>query len=721
MTNKNESTQIGSKRRRLRPQDISYIMEALPIPHGWNMKQPAAKGRGNFRLAKGVIQFEDIKLSLADRLAPQQEEDEPVMSPVDFDPADRILGKDQKRRIRNRESSVDLFDLERRIKSDSSISSGRFELRADQKLTSARYRSKKEAERIRTGLNDRVKRIQFGLFEVAVITLFLVVMDMLPRVGVLLPGIHSPEGCTVIYLTLSLIGLCFTGIIMFRDIIEGIKSIFARDFSTLTALSAAIIAEFIHIAYMLATALITRNPSGYTFAAPLCFAVLIYIINRLLHTSRVARGFAVASKSGIHCEVMAADDSPMAADLRHASGSSGARIAYVVRTRHLSNYFTNACREDRCSIMMSRIYPAIFIISLVAACIAAVRGFFTGSDPVDVAFSAFCAAMVIGIPITGLLSLEIPLSRLTRYLRHNGTLLTGWNSVDKFGKTDAFAINTTDLFPRGSIRVRKSLAISDMEIEEITSVAASVLIDSGGALAEVFSELIRDEARIRQRVDSITYESGLGISAWVKDKKVLIGNRDMMELHRVLIPGGGLARLDEFEAMRRNDCFQMLYVAVNNRLMGVYMLEYKAAMSARQALLHLIDDGTNIMIYTCDANITIQLIKSVFDIPPRFISIMDNEGSSVYDSVTFKVTESQEALIATDGGLKSLSEGIRVAVLLKDVESMGLMIQSICFGMGFLFVAGLSCISPYAIDSVQIIIMQLVFVLLSTVTVLRSL
>ena len=722
MTRNDESTTISLKKRNLKEDDISYIMEAMPLPKGWNMSQPAAKGRGNLRLTKGVIAFVRLDISLADRMAPSQEDYNPVpVSAVDFDPADSILKKNQKRKVRSRESSIDLFDLERRIKSDQSIDSGRFSSSDARKLASARYRSRKEAEKIRAELTGLIKRMKFNLFEISVISAFLVLIDLLPVFGLSLKGIRTPESSTVFYPVLSLIGLGFVLIISFRDIKEGIKDLFARRFSTLTAISAAVLAELLHILYIIAAALLCKAPVSGNFAAPVCLAVLVYTVNRLMHTTRVERGFAFASKKGIHSEVMSADDSPIAADLRHASGSRSAKIAYVVKTRHLSNYFTNACREDKCSILISRIYPVLLIVSLLAAGVAAVRSFFGGGDPVNMALAAFCASLIIGIPVTGMLSFEIPLSRLAGALRRNGALLTGWNAVDKFGDTDAFAINTTDLFPRGSIRVRKSCAINEMEIEEITSIAASVLVDSGGALADVFGELIRDDARLRQRVDSIIYETEFGISAWVKDKKVLVGNRDMMELHRVLIPGGGLARLDEFEAMRRNECFQMLYVAVNNRLMGVYMLEYKAAVSARNALLQLIEDGTGIMVYTCDANINIQLIKSVFDIPPRFISILDNEGSSVYDSVTFKVTQSQDALIATDGSLKALSEAIRAAVRLRDTEGVSLMIQSICFCMGMLFAIGLSCVGTFAIDSVQIMTLQLVMVALSVVSIMKSL
>lgn len=720
MNYNDESVHIGAKRRKMRQKKTSHVIEAMPIPSSWNMKQPPASGEGNFRLIRGVIRFVKLDVSLADRMIPEQPEYEQPLSPVDLDPADRLLKKGQKRKVRSRESSIDLFDLEKRIRADRYIDSGRFASEEDRKLASKKYHSKLEKEKIRAELTDTIKRLKFNVFELSVITFLLVIVDLLPSLGIPLPGIFTEKGFTVIYPVISLAGLVFVSLVSLNDVKSGIKSLFKKKFSILTAISMAIMAELIHILYILASAYLTKKPIYGTFAAPVCLAALIYTVNRLLHTTRVAKGFAFTSKKGLHSEVMSADDSPIAADLRYASGSRSAKIAYVVRTKNLVNYFTNACREDKCAVMMSGIYPVVLIVSLIAACIAAVRGAFSDSDPVNVAFSALCATLVTGIPITGLLSLELPLHRLSARLRRGGTLLTGWNAVDKFGDTDAFAINTTDLFPRGSIRVRKSFAVNDMEIEEITSVAASVLLASGGALAEVFGELIRDDARLRQRVDSITYETELGITAWVKDKKVLVGNSNMMELHRVLIPGGGLARLNEFESMRKNECFQMLYVAVNNRLMGVYMLEYKAALSARNAVLDLIENGTGVMIYTCDANINIQLIKAVFDIPPRFISILDNEGSRIYDSVTYRATESQNALIATDGSLKSLSDAIRAAVVLKDTEGVSMMIQGICFAAAFLLVALLCCISPYAIDSVEILILQVVFLLLSSVSVLKA-
>lgn len=727
-----ETTYIGNKKRREEQRVVSHEIEAMPTPNAWGVEPANAKEKGHLRVAKGKISFVRLDISLISRIPTYDEhEDAQKVLLSDLDPADEIIGEDQKRSVHSRRDNIDLFELEQQIKSKKTIVDNRkynsnssesdYNIEDGAEYLKSNYGNSKEAERIRFELSEKTKRLMFNLIELGAITVFFALIEIIPAFGLPIPVIFLPEESPVTYLLIELAGLLVAAYISLNDIVAGLKKIVKRKCNTRTVLAVAIIAEILHIIYMLASAIISKTPATNSFAAPICLAVGIYTVNRLMNTIRVARGFNFVSKHGIHCEVMAADDSPVAADLRLASGSTNAKISYVVRTRHLSAYFKNACRDDNCSIMMSRVYPYFLIASLATAIIGAIRGLFAGGDFLAVGFSALCASLVTSVPITGLLCLEIPLSNSVKRLLHHGALLNGWNAVEKFGDTDALAINTTDLFPRGSIKIRRAVAVTDMAIEDVTIIAASVVIASGGALAEAFSDLVSDEKKFINNVDGITYENELGISGWVKEKRILIGNSNMMETHRVIVPGGGLVRLEEFEAMKKRPGHQVLYVSVNNRLVGVYLLEYKASTAARNALVQLISDGTNIMLYTCDANINVELITHVFDIPARYISILDNDGSRTYDSVTYSVTDKEEAMLATNGTLKALSEGIRSAVKLKENQSLGLMIQTICFGMGFLFVAGLSCISSYAIDAAQIIVMQLVFILISLVSVIRAL
>ena len=716
-----ETTHIGAKRETDEPRVVSYVMEAMPTPRGWGIEPSFAEGRGHMRLLRGRIEFISLDISLEDRIyrAPDPEEFESELSPVDMDPADKILGKDKKRKVHNRESDVDLFALEEQIRNKLNGAPA-YELSEDEAFIQSNYRNSKEIRRIHFELEQRTNRLTFSLIELVIVTVFLSAMELMPAFGLPFPSVFTPEGSSFMYLVVSLAGLLFSSFVSLNDVVAGIKNLVHRKYNTRTALAVAIIAELLHILYMLMMFISFDRPATNSFAAPVCFAVTIYTANRLMHTVRMARGFGFAAKRTTHCALLSADDSPIAVDLRLAAGGGSARVSYLVRTKHLGDYFKHACREDSSSLIMSRLYPYLLGISLAAALVGAIRGALRGDSFISVGFSALCAALVTSVPITGLLCLEIPLSLTSKRLLRSGALLNGWNAVNKFGDTDAFAINTTDLFPRGSIKVRKALAVGEMEIEQVTAAAASVVIASGGALAEVFGALIHDENRLRDSVDGLFYENELGISAWLREKRVLVGNREMMETHRVIIPNGGLKRLDEFEAMVTRPGHQVLYVAVNNKLMGVYLLEYKASTAVRNALVQIISDGTNLMIYTCDANINVPLITNVFDLPPRFISILDNEGSSVYDSVTYAVTDSEEALLATNGSFKALSAGIRAAVRLKETQSLGILVQSVCFGMGFLFVAILSGISPYAIDAGQILIMQVVFVIISLFSILRA-
>lgn len=718
-----ETSHIGARKESGEDRIISYVMEAMPVPRDWGIQPAIAKGRGHMCLVRGVIPFERLDISLADRIyvAPEPEEEEEPLFPPDLDPADKLLGKDQKRRILSRESDVDLFALERKIRGRlGRRGASSYDLLEDEQFAQTDYRSAKEIQRIHFRLEQRTNRLLFHVIELAAVTLFLGVIEMAPAFGLPFPDVFTPEGSPAVYLSLSLAGLLFGGYVAFRDITAGLRNLWQKKYNTRTVLAVAVTAELLHIVYMLVMSLWFGGQATNSFAAPVCFAVTIYTVNRLLHTVRIARGFGFAARRGIKSELLAAEDSPLAVDLRLASDNHSARVCYMVRTKRLAEYFKNACREDNCSALMSKLYPWLLMISAAAALIGAIRGALRGDSFAAVGFSALSAALVTSVPITGLLCLEIPLGLMSKRLLRKGALLNGWNAVQKFGDTDAFAINTTDLFPRGSIKVRKALAVGDMDIDEVTAAAASLIIASGGALAEVFSALIHDESALRDAADGLYYENEMGVSGFLRERRVLVGNRSMMETHRVLIPGGGLGRLNEFEDMVERIGQQVLYVAVNNKLVGVYLLEYKAVTSVRNALVQMISDGTNLMIYTCDANIDVGLITRVFDLPPRYISILDNESSRVYDAVTYAVTESEETLLATNGTFKALAAGIRAAVRLKETESLGILVQTICFGMGFLFVAVLSCISPYAIDAAQVLIMQVVFVIISLFSVLRA-
>ena len=46
-------------------------------------------------------------------------------------------------------------------------------------------------------------------------------------------------------------------------------------------------------------------------------------------------------------------------------------------------------------------------------------------------------------------------------------------------------------------------------------------------LANVFRQITGGDSKLLRPVDTLVYEDGMGISAWVDNKRVLIGSRDL--------------------------------------------------------------------------------------------------------------------------------------------------------------------------------------------------
>ena len=150
-----------------------------------------------------------------------------------MDPADRILGKDQKRGVHNRQSSIDLFELEQQIRRNNPFRGGNayYELEEDALLAKASYRSAKDVEKNRVKLENMCKRMMFNLAEVGAVALFLCLIELLPAFGVPFPSIFTPEGAPAAYLLIALCGLGFTAYIVHKDLISGLKRLMARKYN----------------------------------------------------------------------------------------------------------------------------------------------------------------------------------------------------------------------------------------------------------------------------------------------------------------------------------------------------------------------------------------------------------------------------------------------------------------------------------------------------------
>lgn len=99
-------------------------------------------------------------------------------------------------------------------------------------------------------------------------------------------------------------------------------------------------------------------------------------------------------------------------------------------------------------------------------------------------------------------------------------------------------LDALDLFPAESVLLHGIKTFSGARIDEAILDAAAVSSAAGGPLSSVFLRVIENRTDILPAVDSLVYEQEMGLSGWVSGRRVLVGNRRLLENHGVDVPSG---------------------------------------------------------------------------------------------------------------------------------------------------------------------------------------
>ena len=155
-------------------------------------------------------------------------------------------------------------------------------------------------------------------------------------------------------------------------------------------------------------------------------------------------------------------------------------------------------------------------------------------------------------------------------------------------------ISDRDLFPADSVMLHGMKVFAEKRIDEAILDAASVILSCGGILSGVFINMVGNNKRMLRAVDNLVYEDGMGISAWVDGKRVLIGTQELMRMHDIDCPSR------DFEARYARDGRQVLYIANSGELSAMFVVSYNASPDIMDAMAGLARRGTSLicLLYT---------------------------------------------------------------------------------------------------------------------------
>lgn len=299
----------------------------------------------------------------------------------------------------------------------------------------------------------------------------------------------------------------------------------------------------------------------------------------------------------------------------------------------------------------------------------------TGDIPFAV--TVFAAMLCIAASPAALLITQLPLRAAAGRLKKYDAMLTGYRAASELDHCNAIAVDCKDLFPDGSIRLVDMKLLSPNPIDQSILDAAALAEAMVSPVAGMFRQINNTAKTHALKVDSAVYEEKMGISGWVDDRRVFIGNRILMEAH-------GFASLPPVELdkkiMRKG--YFPIYLVSNNVPCAMFVVKYLPDEEITYELRRLCNTGTTVLVHNCDPNISARMLCDYFGVYEETVAIMSKQGTEQFRILTAH-KDSRSAGAACKGNVCGLLSSLTAAINIRRSVSVMTVLYVTLVVLGF--------------------------------------
>ena len=411
------------------------------------------------------------------------------------------------------------------------------------------------------------------------------------------------------------------------------------------------------------------------FASAAGLGLLLGAVGRQMRLGRIAENFRFVSYQGDKYAAHRVEDPQSAVEIGRSAVALGEpEVAYFKKADFLERFLENSYGDDGSDRAMRIFVPLALLASLLlgAGCLLLKKADWWGALAVGV--GTFCLAS----PVAALTASNFPLLRAAKRCLRRGSMLIGWEAVREFGSLHAVAVDAQDLFPSESVLLHGIKTFSGARIDEALLEAAAVSIAAGGPLAGVFRRVIENKTDMLPPVDTLVYEQDMGLSGWVGGRRVLVGNRRLLENHGVDVPSR------DYENRYAKDGRQLVYLSTAGELSAMFVVSYIADEGIAQSLHSMEKAGLTLLVRTCDPNVTESLICGTFDMDSYYVEVMGVTAGRAYERLrSAPQTGNPDAVLASNGRLEGMATALTACRRLRGGVALAVTAQIVGAALGF--------------------------------------
>ncbi len=430
---------------------------------------------------------------------------------------------------------------------------------------------------------------------------------------------------------------------------------------------------------------------------PVAVASLMFnTLGKLFIVSRTQRSFRFISGSGDKYAVFPVSDDETAQNFTRGALNDFPKLAAMRRTELISDFLKTSYSSDSMD-KFCRVFAPIALAA--AAATGLIAGFMGktehGSSSLFIGISVFVGVVAICTGFSAMLVVNLPMLRASEKNAELQGVVIGYDSVEEFAETNSVLIDAEQLFPAGSVRLSAIKVFSDTRIDEAIVEAASLTTQAGSILKNMFYDIIAGKTELLNPVESYIFEDSMGLCGWINNKRVLLGNRELMMNHSI----EGIPPLTKEKEYTENGRYAV-YLSISGELSAMFLVEITPAMEVRNAFHDLQRNGVYSMIRTVDSLVSISRLSELFEISPEYLKLIPFRVHEQFAEVT-EYQLRQGATLACSGRFSSFTSLILSCRRMKTTIGFGIGLQAVSMLLGILICLAMVVVGSYQKMSVS--------------------
>ena len=518
-----------------------------------------------------------------------------------------------------------------------------------------------------------------------------------------LSQLMTVRGYCFLHLILGLLILFIT----FPTVINGMRKLFHREADSDTIAAMPLIPCLLTVLATIFVPEPMQHNLVHIFLPVSSFILLMNSIGKLFIIRRATRNFALLTKNFEKYIVTCVQSETAAEELTRGVVQDYPILATIRKTKQMSDFLRHTYASDLADRFSKKLAPIVAGISLLlAAAITGIRIGVLETPAENIPF--FCSVLTMlltagcsaGIPLT----VNLPLDRASKRLCPHGCTLLGYQSVDDFYDVNSILVPAATLFPKQSITISGIKNFSGFQVEEALLDAASMVYAADSILQNAFAALVEEkDGGMLYQVEDCSYEDNLGICGWIRHRRVLLGNREMMMAHHV---EGMPTKVRELEMTSGSQ--DVLYLSVSGVVAGMFVIDITADPMVKRQMQRLKEEQISVIVKSVDSCITLQRLTTLFGVPDSMLKILPSADNDLYEKETAPLQDVSASTIH-DGSFFGTARLLLEARSIKRAATTGLLLQVIAVILGLSICIGYILVNGYDnITSQTLLFFQLV-------------